>query len=711
MKRLFKIIGIVLGVLVAVLVAAALLIPLFFNPNDYKGQIAALIEKQIGRNVTIEGNLALSVFPWLGVKTGPVQVANAQGFGNEPFARIAGADIRVKLLPLLHREVEMDTVRLDGLVLNLARNEKGRTNWDDLLEAKAEAGAPAAPPAGKRRTEERKPGGQALGAMALGGIQIRSAKVDWNDRQAGTRYTLTQVDLRSGEIELGKPFDLSTEFDFQAPKQALNGHMALSGEVSIDPNAARYQFKDAKVTALVKGKNLPPEGVEGRLTTNIAADLGQQTLTVPQLAMTVAGINVNGSLKGSRILDAPTFQGTLRVAEFSPREVLKRFGQALPATADPKALSQAQADLELAASLQRLQLAKLAMKLDASTLSGSAEVREFAKPKIAFDLTVDNIDVDRYLPPPETTPKPKAATPAGTAAAAAGELPVDALRSLNLNGTLRVGQMKVYGLRTSDVRLAVAAKDGVTRVQPATANLYQGKYEGNMSLDVRGKAPQLTMNDKLAGVQAGPLLKDLSGKERITGVADLNAQLGMSGQTMDAMLSSLNGNASFAFRDGAVKGINIAALIRNAQATIRGGQLPAEQTASQTDFTELTGTLNIVDGVVHNRDLSAKSPLLRVTGEGSVNLKTERIDYLLKTVLVKTLKGQGGKGMEDLAGIPIPVRIAGTLSDPSFRPDLEAAVGEKVRGKVEQKVEEKREELKKSVEDKLQERLKKLLPR
>lgn len=711
MKRLLKIVGIGLGVLVAVLVAATLLIPLFFNPNDYKDQIAALIEKQIGRNVAIEGDLALSVFPWLGVKTGPVQVANAQGFGNEPFARITGADIRVKLFPLLlRREVEMDTVRLDGLALNLARNEKGRTNWEDLLEAKAEAGAPAVPPAGEQ-TEEGKPGGQAVGALALGGIQISNAKVDWNDRQAGTRYTLTQVALNSGEIEPGKPFTLSAEFDFQAPKRGLNGHAALSGEARIDPNAARYQFGDAKVTVLVKGEGLPPEGVEGRLATEIDADLEQQTLTVPQLTLTAAGINASGSLQGSRILDAPAFQGALRVAQFSPREVLKRLGQTLPATADPQALSQAQADLELAASPQHLKLSKLAMKLDASTLGGSVEVRDFAKPRIAFDLTLDSIDADRYLPPPETTPKPKVATPAGAAAGAAGELPVDALRSLNLNGTLRIGQMKVYGLRTSDIRLVVAAKDGVTRVQPATANLYQGKYEGNMSLNVRGKAPQLTLNDKLTGVQAGPLLKDLSGKERITGAANLTTQLGMTGLTMDAMRSSLNGNASFAFRDGAVKGFNIAALIRDVRTKLKGEQSPAEQAVNQTDFSELTGTLNIANGVVHNRDLSGKSPLLRVTGEGSVNLKTEQIDYLLKTVLVKTLKGQGGKGMEDLAGVPIPVRIAGPLSDPSFRPDLEAALGEKVRGKVEEKVEEKREELKQRVEEKLQERLQKLLPR
>lgn len=712
MKRLFKIVAIALVVLIALIGAAVLLVPVFFDPNDYKAQIEAQIEKRLGRDVAIEGNLDVSVFPWLGVEVGPVRVANAPGFGDEPLARAAGAEARVKLLPLLlRRELEMDTLRLDGLALNLARNAKGEANWQGLLKG-SEAEAVRRPAASSTEAPPAEGGrdGQAVGVLALGGIQITDAQVDWDDRAAGSHYMLSQVDLRSGEIVPGQPFDVSAEFDFQVPAQKLSGHAAFSGEVRANPDAAQYQLNDAEMTVTAKGEGLPPEGVEARLATALSVDLKQQTLAAPQLALTVAGVEVRGSVQGKNILDAPAVQGSFQVAEFSPREVLQRLGQEAPVTADPQALSRARASLELAASPKRVKLDKITAQLDASNLTGEATVQNFADPRIAFDLALDGIDLDRYLPPPSKEQEQKTvATPTGAAAAAAGALPVETLRGLNLNGALRVGQLTVAGVRAGNLRLTVAAKDGVLRMQPATADLYQGKYEGNMSLDVRGQAPQLTLNDKLAGVQAGPLLKDLFGKERLTGTADVTAQLGMTGLTAEAIRGSLNGNASFAFRDGAVKGFNIAGMIRRAQATIQGQQLAQEQAEEQTDFSEVTGTLNIADGVVHNRDLSGKSPLLRVTGEGSLNLKSEEIDYLLKAVLVKTLQGQGGKGLEELQGVTIPIRVAGTISDPAFRPDLEAAVGERVRGEAQKRVEEQREKVEKRLEEQLQERLKGIL--
>lgn len=697
MRRVFKIFGGVLGVLLALMVVAVLLIPLWFDPNDYKDQIVGMLERQTGREVTIEGELDLSVFPWLGVEVGRVRMANAQGFGDEPMIRVENADIRVKLVPLLlRREVEMDTVRLEGVVLNLARDQTGRTNWEDLMAA------PAAPP-----QEADDAGGRALGALALGGIKITNATVNWDDRSTGARYALTRANLQSDAIVPGRPFDLSLEFDFETGEPALTGRVTLSGEASIAPDAGQYQLRGTRLTALVKGKDLPPDGVAGQLTGDITADLNQQTLSLPDLALTVAGVSARGSLQGKSILDAPAVQGALRVAEFNPRELLQRLGQAVPDTADPEALRRARADLKLAASTQDARFDEITVQLDASTLTGQAAVRDFTKPAVTFDLALDNIDVDRYLPPPSEE-EPPAATPTGAAAATAGALPVELLRDLNLNGTLRIGQVKVSGLRANNIQLKLTAKDGVVRMQPATAELYQGKYEGNMSLDVRGAMPRLAVNDKLTGVQAGPLLKDLVGKEWISGTANVSAQLNAVGLTPEAIRSSLNGNASFAFRDGAVQGINIAQLIRQAQASLKGQQAPPA--ANQTDFSELTGTLNITDGVVRNRDLSVKSPLLRVTGEGMmVDLKTEQVDYLVNAVLVGTLEGQGGKDLEELKGVTIPVRIGGTMSDLAFRLDLEKALGAKVRSKVQEQVEKEREELKERLDKKLQEGLKGLL--
>jgi AsmA protein len=176
------------------------------------------------------------------------------------------------------------------------------------------------------------------------------------------------------------------------------------------------------------------------------------------------------------------------------------------------------------------------------------------------------------------------------------------------------------------------------------------------------------------------------GKERLTGAGDINADLTMSGLDEAAIRSSLNGTANFAFRDGAVKGINVAGLIRNAQARLAGK--PVDDSApQQTDFSELSGSATIRNGLVNNQDLSAKSPLLRVSGKGQVDLPGDTIDYLLTTEVVKSLEGQGGAGSNELTGLPVPVRIKGQLADPGFSVDLKTVMESKLKQSVQQKLE------------------------
>ncbi|MFB3083330.1 MAG: AsmA family protein, partial [Gammaproteobacteria bacterium] len=133
MKRLFKFLFTLLGLLVLLIVIAAIVIPLVVDPNDYKDQITALVEKRTGRTFSIPGKIELSVFPWLGIETGEVALGNAPGFGEQPFVKANKVEVRVQLLPLLEKHVEMDTIVIEGMTLNLARDKNGKTNWQDLL--------------------------------------------------------------------------------------------------------------------------------------------------------------------------------------------------------------------------------------------------------------------------------------------------------------------------------------------------------------------------------------------------------------------------------------------------------------------------------------------------------------------------------------------------------------------------------------------------
>jgi len=216
--------------------------------------------------------------------------------------------------------------------------------------------------------------------------------------------------------------------------------------------------------------------------------------------------------------------------------------------------------------------------------------------------------------------------------------------------------------------------------------MYQGKYQGDIKLDVRGKQPKISMNETLAGVQVGPLLKDLTGKDSLTGKTEAKATLVTSGQTPDDFKKTLNGKIAFAFTDGAVKGFNLAAMIRKAQAQISGQPAPAETGPNQTDFSEITGTASVINGIVQNRDLMAKSPLLRVEGTGDVDLPQESLDYLVTAKVVGSLEGQSGKGMTDLKGVPIPVQLSGTFTEPKYKIRLDKALKESAEKKVQKKL-------------------------
>jgi AsmA protein len=313
--------------------------------------------------------------------------------------------------------------------------------------------------------------------------------------------------------------------------------------------------------------------------------------------------------------------------------------------------------------------------------------------------------VDRYLPP-RTEGRSDGASSArarpAPVAGAAALLPVGLLRSLNLQGQLRVGRLTVSNLQLQDVRLQLDGRGGQLRLHPADAKLYQGRYQGDIRVDARGAEPRVALDESLSGIQLEPLLKSLQGRDWLSGSGGIQAKFTASGNTEQAMRRTLDGNLAFSFHDGAVKGINIAELIRRAKARIDGKALPPSTAPNQTDFAELSGTLQFEGGHARNHDLVLKSPLLRIAGAGEADLVGETVDYELKASIVATLEGQSGKGLEDLKGLTIPVKVQGSLLKPGFSLDLQALLGERAKAKIDQE--------KGKLEKKLEEKLKQKLP-
>ncbi len=699
--KLVRWIGIILIALVLLVVAAAIILPLVIDPNDYKDDITAAVKEQTGRELTIEGDLKLSVFPWLGVEMGALRLSNAPGFGDQPFASLQGAEVRVMLLPLLKKKLEASTVVLNGLSLNLGKATDGRTNWDDMIK-----------PSASEADIERKDGKEQVGlaALAIGGVRIQDANIVWDDRQAKQRYEVADLNLTLGAIYPGEPVDFDLAVKLAASEPQLDGAVKLSGVLGFSNDLKKFDVTDVVLKANARGAALPTGALDAKVTTAASVDLDQQTLTIPSLIAEVMDLTVKLNVEGKNIQgNNPSFSGKLTLDEFVPRELLKTLKVELPEMSDPTVLGKAGVAMNYAATTSSADLSSINIRFDDSALTGSLAVKDFAKQSLRFDLVLDQIDLDRYLPPQKEGEVQAAPTPAEAAAAGAGSLPMETLRALDLAGTLRINKLKAYQLHSTDVRVTLNAKDGIVRVHPAAAKLYQGEYSGDITLNAQGKQPRIALNEKLSSVQAGPLLKDMTGEEKLLGRADISANLTATGVDPKRVQKTLNGNIAFGFHDGAIKGVNLAEMIRQAKAKLGKPVATQQSGPNQTDFSQLTGTAVINDGVVTNNDLKMLSPLLRVDGNGVVNLPAQSINYKTTIKIVDSLKGQGGKDLKDLEGLAIPLKYkCGFADKPTscISIDLEDAAKEVVKKKVKEKLGDKEDELKKKLEDKIDDKLK-----
>ncbi len=639
MKKILKILAILLGAVVALIIILAIALPFLIDPNQYKGEIVKIVKQHTGRDLKIAGKIDLSVFPWLGVEMGGLQLSNARGFGKKPFAKVDSAGVKVELLPLFRKEIRVDTVFMDGLELNLARSAQGRNNWDDLTKTGQEQ-RPAGP--GEKRADV------GLAGFLIGKIDIRAANIAYQDKQTGAAYAVHNLELKTGKISRGRPVDLRLAFDLEAGSPPLRTRVALKSKINVD--------------------------------------LDRQTFDIPTLSLTLDDLALKAAVKGSRIFDAPSLKGGFEITAFSPRALMKKLGIEY-AAADKNTLTRLSLKSDFSASGNSAQLKGLNIQLDDSRINGTVEIQNFARPAYKLDLTIDQLDLDRYLPP--ETPEQKSAASANPVV-----IGVAVLRRFNTQGRLQIKRLKAMGIRATDVVIRVAANDGLITLGPNKAKLYGGSYAGHIVMDARGKTPVFKINERLNAIQLGPFLKDIDLFDKYSGTGNLNIKLSAKGLNDKQIKKNLDGTVSVLLRNGKIEGVNLQKIIYDAVKTydkVRGKPVRVTTKPSdETVFTRLSATLRVTNGVARNDDLTLQGPTVRAGGQGTANLVSERLDYRMKVTLAEEASRKG---------TTVPVRITGTFANPKYSVDL----GEIIKQKAEKKIEKKKDELK----DKLKEKLKK----
>ena len=565
MKKLFKIVGIIVGVVVLLVIIAVIGGPLIIDPNDHKEKIAQKVKEDTGRDLKIEGDIELTVFPWLGVDLGRVVLGNAAGFDGDHFASTERVQVRVKVWPLLQKQVEMGTINIEGLTLNLMRDAEGRTNLDDLLESKSD--------------DSKDPGATPAAALAIGGVNLSAATISWQDALTENQASIDGLSLATGPVSLGDPIQLNLEFNVQASEPALSGHVRLAGEFGFDPatqvakadglsleasingalvpggaasitasgNAVfdqanqilslagfslsvpelkldsgnqanvtitgdiegnlgngRYQSQNLVVEGGISGENIPGLNMPFKLTSNFDANLNDETLVVHEYRITSAIASATGTAAVTKLLTEPQFKGELKLDPFNPRELLAKLGASAPETSDAKALSSLELETSFEGTATGITLKPLSAKLDDTLMTGNIAIADFGSQALRVELVMDTLDADRYLPPGTAAATPGAAAPAATG------LPLETIRGLDVDAKLALGKLHVSGLDLDNIRVSLLAKDGLVKMSPLRAGLYGGTYEGNLALDARGDQARIALDEKLTGVQVGKLLAALA---------------------------------------------------------------------------------------------------------------------------------------------------------------------------------------------------------
>ncbi|RDD63384.1 AsmA family protein [Ferruginivarius sediminum] len=659
MKKILWAIAAIVVVLVVVVVAAPFLIPV----ETYKDEIRNQVRSATGRDLQVAGDINLSILPRTQLTVGKVSFSNPSWAEQPQMAELEQLQVRIDPFALLSGELQIESFVLEKPVIYLAVNKDGTPNW-----AFGTPGAAAKPDTGAAGAEPTVPsegaGGLPLKDVGLRDVRLVDGTVTYTDMKTGESQTLSEVNLSVSLQALDQPF-------------SADGSMQWNGEtveISLDAGAPR-ELMAGKPTKLALNVDSKPITLsyDGEITNAEPRKLeGGVELSIPS----VKGL---AAWTGNPIAAA---EGTLE--EFELAGDVSAQGQSYAFSAETLRLD----DISGNGSLG----------LD---LSG-------AKPYLNGRLDLAKLNLTPYLPEPTKPAGEKAdggaasgETSGGDGSSGGGDgaaaqtqwsdepIDVSALHAADADFELSVEGIQAREVKVGKSALALHLKGGRLQADLNELNLYEGQGKGQVVVDARGDMPKLTKTMALSGVQAKPLLTDAAGFERLEGQGTLNIDISTQGRSQKAMVEALDGKGAIDFRDGAVVGINLAAMVRNVTSAFSeaGGN-------QKTDFAELSGTFTIDDGVLTNKDMVLLNPLLRVQGEGTANIPKRTVNYRLTPKAVASLEGQGSE-MEK-KGLAVPVVIQGPWHDLSYRPDLESLVKDAIKdpGKLKESAEETIESIK-----------------
>ncbi|GAB2714892.1 AsmA family protein [Halomonas garicola] len=750
MKQLLRILLAAVGILGVLAVAAVVYVTTFMDPEDFKPRLTAVVEEHTGLDVELDGALSWSFYPRIGVSVEKARAWLAeQDEEAPPFAAVERAEVSVALAPLLRGEIAVDGLTLDGMNLNLRRNEQGEGNWEALLERMAERGEKAETVLAPASAGPNADAGNLDVALSIASVKVQNAELRFRDAQSNTLWHAEKLNVTGSNVNSRRFFPLKAMLTLSRydslDAQALTEPPAVSSEINLDTRLklalAEHGFvlenpdletrtrlaADVEPQALRLGASRIEAGLDERqlavtdgvlettlhhpdtwegglalaLKFALEGDWGEQVATVNDMQLEGPdGLRARGRLTLENWMSDLRFAGQMTLAPLSLRPWLERLGVSLD-TRNPGALSDVALTSQIKGDAERIRFAPLSLVLDDTTLTGELAAG-LDGTALDFDLEGDTLNVDRYLPAPAAAASKQAGIGLLRRAVAEEDAPAlvsqPLLAKLDLDGALALGSLTLGGLKFDSPELALKSREGNQRLEAFEAGFYGGKLSATGSLNAGQTPLEWALAPRVSGVKMAPLLEALGERDAsLSGRLDASGEFITQGNTREDLVRRLNGSAKAELNDGAIADVNISRQMCEAVAALEGRDTTREW-RDDTRFEHVDATFTVRDGVVESDDLRVTLPGISVQGEGEYDLGHRQFDALASVRLDNTADA-ACRVNPRLAKLALPVRCEGSISaEPgkwcrvdrdALKDNVSRLAGDEVGSRIEEKLDDK----------------------
>ncbi|WP_127470986.1 AsmA family protein [Thiomicrorhabdus aquaedulcis] len=552
------------------------------------------------------------------------------------------------------------------------------------------------------------------GSYAVRNVDL-TTNVDTTDTPIKTlnvQLSAPTIELHAAQNSLNIP-NVQVNFNAAgAPEASIQNYQGQLNLVDLGGNLAQQNLsaKHLTLSTQLQGASLPEGKANIDFSTVPSLDWGKQTAELANITFKTLNTQVIGQVKASQLNDHPKVNAQLNLAQTNLRTLLTQLNVTLPNMSDMQTLTQFKANIntDFDSQSQTLTFNDLTVQLDDTTLNGKGSVAQFSTPVIQYELALDKIDLNRYLPKPNTSNNTPPAVQAPEFAPQEVEinLPSEFLRTLTINGKLKIDQLQFAQLNPKNIQTTLIGKAGKLALNPITMDIFNTQVNAQISVDATTDTPIYNVKTNTQNIPVGEVLMAFANTDRLSGLGNINANLTTTGLIVSDLKKNVNGEFKTDLNNGAIKGFNLAQSVREAKAKLSGKALEASTEPLQTDFSSLVMHATVKQSVLDTQKLEAMMPFMRVNGLGQVDLVKNTLDYQVKATVVNSDKGQGGQELKELNGVTLPIKLTGALASPNIALDLESLVTEKAKAEVEKQKKKVVKEVKKQAETQLKEALK-----